>query len=473
MDLKQHCLLLCLLVGLGWLVVGNAPASAADTRPNIILIMADDMGYECVGANGGTSYQTPHLDKLAAGGLRFTHCYSQPICTPSRVQIMTGIYNQRNYIRFGLLDPKATTFAHLLKKAGYKTCIVGKWQLSGGLEAPNNFGFDEYCLWQLTRRPNRYPNPGLEINGKEVDFKEGQYGPDIVSDYLCDFIERHKDGPFLAYYPMMLPHWPFEPTPDSPDWDPTFRRDDKQEKGLGMRKHKHFADMVKYTDKVVGKIVNKLDELGIRENTIVLFTGDNGTFTGITSKMGDLKVQGGKGKTTDAGTRVPFVVNWKGTAPVGKVSNDLVDFSDFLPTLAEAAGVDVPAKLKIDGRSFLPQLKGERGNPREWTFCWYARNGGPTGKEFARDHRYKLYRNGAFYDIEQDVLEKSPLSLDQVSESIQARHAKLQAVLEEMMGTRRAKSVKPKKKPKAKPKPDKNKAEKNGGDKASTPGASQ
>ena len=132
-------------------VLLQAPLSAV--KPNIVFIMADDFGYECVGANGGTSYQTPVLDQMAKEGMRFEHCYSQPICTPSRVKLMTGISNMRNYGKFGFLDPKQTTFANLLKKEGYATCIVGKWQLQGGLEGPNKFGFDEYCLWQLNRRP--------------------------------------------------------------------------------------------------------------------------------------------------------------------------------------------------------------------------------------------------------------------------------------------------------------------------------
>jgi arylsulfatase A len=196
-------------------------ASAKPESPNILLIMADDMGYECVRANGGETYDTPRLDELAASGMRFEHCHSQPICTPSRVQIMTGIYNHRNYVRFGVLDPDAKTFGHLFQEAGYKTVISGKWQLDGGFEGPNKFGFDEYCLWQLTRRPPRFPNPGFEINGKEVNYTNGEYGPDIASDYLCEFFERNKDEKFFAYYPMIPPHFPFQPTPDSEEWDPT------------------------------------------------------------------------------------------------------------------------------------------------------------------------------------------------------------------------------------------------------------
>ena len=195
-------------------------AGAADS-PNVVLIMADDFGYECVGCNGGTSYKTPNLDRLAADGVRFENCHVQPLCTPTRVQLMTGIYNVRNYVHFGLLDPKQTTFGNLLQGAGYATAVAGKWQLGHSFDLPGHFGFDEHCLWQLTRRPPRYANPGLEINGKEVDYKTGQYGPDLVNDYAVDFIVRHKDKPFFLYYPMMLTHSPYQPTPDSPDWDPT------------------------------------------------------------------------------------------------------------------------------------------------------------------------------------------------------------------------------------------------------------
>ncbi|MEA3367427.1 MAG: sulfatase-like hydrolase/transferase, partial [Planctomycetota bacterium] len=370
--------------------VGRAGAAGRGGKPNIVLIMADDLGYETIGANGGTSYRTPVLDGLAERGVRFDHAYAQPLCTPSRVKIMTGIYNVRNYVKFGLLDPGETTFAHLLKRAGYATCVVGKWQLQGGFDGPGHFGFDEYCLWQLNRRPGRYPNPGLEVNGKQVNYTGGEYGPDVVSQYACDFIRRHKDRPLLLYYPMILTHCPFEPTPDSPDWDPR-NKGSKSYKGSA----KYFGDMVAYMDKIVGKILHTLDEVGAAENTLVLFTGDNGTDKPVVSAMGDRQVAGGKGKTTDAGTRVPLIVDWPAAAKGGRVCTDLVDFSDVLPTLCEAAGVPVPEKLAIDGRSFLPQVKGDKGNPREWTYCWYSRSGkSKQAKEFARNERYKLYRNG-------------------------------------------------------------------------------
>jgi arylsulfatase A len=357
--------------------------------------MADDLGYECIGANGGTSYKTPVLDKLAAEGIRFEHCYAQPLCTPSRVKIMTGIYNVRNYVRFGVLDGSQTTFANLLRKSGYTTCVAGKWQLLGGFEGPGHFGFDEYCLWQLNRRPGRYPNPGLEINGKQVNYSSGEYGPDVCTDYICDFMTRNKERPFLVYYPMILTHCPFEPTPDSPDWDP-------QSKGSPTYKGhaKYFGDMVAYMDKVIGRIVTRLQELELRDDTLILFTGDNGTDAPVVSMMGDRAVPAGKGSMSDNGTRVPLIANWPGTIPAGRVSGDLVDFSDFLPTLCAAADVPVPSELKIDGRSFLPQLQGEVGSPREWIYCWYARGGqAQKAKIFARNRRYKLFHDGRFLDL--------------------------------------------------------------------------
>lgn len=420
------------LLACAWFAPGEAATAAVPRRPNLILIMADDLGYECVGANGGTSYRTPVLDKLAAGGMRFEHCYSQPLCTPSRVQLMTGLYNQRNYIRFGLLDPKATTFAHLLKNAGYATCVVGKWQLGGGLDGPRHFGFDEYCLWQLTVRKSRYPNPVLEQNGKVIEYSKGEYGPDIGSDYLCDFIGRNKDRPFFAYYPMILTHWPFEPTPDSKDYDP-------KAKGVlkGQGNKKYFADMVAYADKLVGKIIAKLEALGLREDTLVLFTGDNGTAVGLTSRLGDREVPGGKGSTTDGGTHVPLIASWPKTIPPGRVCHDLVDFSDMLPTLLAAARVELPKDLALDGRSFLPQLLGKPGAPRPWIYCWYARNGGPTSVEFARNQRYKLYADGRFFDVPADPQEKSPLDVTRLDADARKAHELLQAALAQYKGTRR------------------------------------
>lgn len=402
----------------------------AERRPNIVLIMADDMGYECLAANGGETYETPRLDALAASGIRFEHCHSQPICTPSRVQIMTGIYNNRNYVKFGVLDPKAKTFGHLFQKAGYKTVIAGKWQLEGGFEGPNKFGFDEYCLWQLTRRPPRFPNPGFEINGKQVDFSNGEYGPDIASDYLCDFIERNKDEEFFAYYPMIPPHFPFQPTPDSEEWDPT----ESREYPKSEWRDEWFQDMVKYTDKVVGKLVDKLEELGLRENTLIIFTGDNGTYAGMESQFQGETWVGAKGKPSDGGTRVPLVVNWPGTTPEGQVSQSLVDFSDMMPTIAEVAGIEVPEKWGIDGLSFANEVKGESAAQRDYIYCWYERDG-RRGKasEHTRTQRFKLYGDGSYFDVVADFEEKKPIDVSTLEGNDLKTYEVLKAKLDEHM----------------------------------------
>lgn len=404
--------------------------SADDARPNIVLLMADDFGYECVGANGGTSYKTPVLDELAREGVRFEHCYAQPICTPTRVKLMTGIYNVRNYAEFGFLETSQITFANLLRQAGYETCVVGKWQLGKDASLPSRFGFDEHCLWQLLRRPSRYASPGMEVNGKQVDYPGG-YGPDVASDYACEFIERNKDKPFLLYYPMIITHCPFEPTPDSQDWDPQ-SQGSKTYKGDA----RYFGDMVAYMDKLVGRILRQLDASGVRDNTLVIFTGDNGTDTPVVSMMGDRRVAGAKGKMTDAGCRVPLIVQWKGRTPKGVVSHDLVDFSDFLPTLCEAASAEIPPSLTLDGRSFLPQLLGKQGLPRQWIYIWYARNGGPAGIEFTRNQRYKLYRTGEFYDVRNDYLEQAPLEEASLTIEQRAVRLELQAALHQYADAR-------------------------------------
>ncbi len=416
-----------LLVTVGVIALLADGSHAAGTRkPNLIVIMADDLGYETLGANGGTSYRTPVLDKLAATGARLSECYAQPLCTPTRAQLMTGQYNVRNYINFGTLNPKSVTFANLLKAAGYATAIAGKWQLGRDRDAPKRFGFDEAYLWQHTRRPPRYANPGLEINGVEKDYTNGEYGPDIISGYALDFITRKKDAPFFLYYPMTLTHDPYQPTPDSKSWDPTLQGETK---GKSPR---NFGDMVAYMDKLVGKLVAKLDTLGIRNDTLLLFLGDNGTGKGTVSKMGDHVVVGGKGSTTAAGMHVPCIASWPGRIAAGKVYADLVDTTDFLPTLLDTAGVKAPVALTLDGRSLLPLLRGEKGTSRDWIYSWYSPRQGTdlSVREFAFTARYKLYRSGQFFDLEKDRGETQPLEVASLSGDAAAVAKLLQGALE-------------------------------------------
>ncbi len=402
-------------------------------QPNIILIMADDLGYEGLSCYGSASYQTPFLDELARTGARFVHAYSQPLCTPSRVQIMTGRYNHRNYSVFGILDPQERTFGHMLKQAGYATCVVGKWQLytSDALREqdiwgtlPEDAGFDDYCLWHLKTRESRYADPIIEVKGQPSRVFTDQYGPDIFVDYMDGFMEKHRSEPFFVYFPMALTHSPFVPTPDSAGWQGDRHKSD----------NKYFADMIAHMDKLIGRIVQKVDALGLRENTLILFTTDNGTHRNITSRMNDgTEIKGGKGFPADAGTRVPLIANWTGTIPEGLVLDDLIDFSDFLPTLAEVSGARLP-DVTIDGRSFAPQLRGGKGNPREWIYCYYAGrevlNVPPT--QFARDKRWKLYDDGRLFDIDSDVLEQHQVPVGSSDAHAQVARKKLEAVLDSM-----------------------------------------
>jgi len=421
-----------LAVGMCSAVVLLSPAASLAAKPNVILIMADDFGYECVTANGGQSYRTPNLDRLAAAGVRFEHCHVQPLCTPTRVQLMTGRYNLRNYLQFGTLVRSQTTFAHLVKQAGYATGICGKWQLGHEKDSPQHFGFDEACLWQHTRRPPRYANPGLEYDGVEKDFNDGQYGPELVNDFALDFITRHKEQPFFLYYPMILTHAPFQPTPDSPDWDP---------KAVGEQVNqdvKHFADMTAWMDNMIGRVDARLGELGIRDNTLLMFLGDNGTGGGVTSRLRDADYRGGKGSTTRRGTHVPLIASWPGGIQAGRVCGDLISSVDFLPTICEAAGVSVPPDT--DGVSFLPQLWGEQGTPRQWLYCWYSprQRADLTVREFAADHHYKLYRDGRFFDLTVDPDETVPHQVAALAGEAAGAAKKLQAVLDQFQDARPA-----------------------------------
>ncbi|MFW5758995.1 MAG: sulfatase-like hydrolase/transferase [Bacteroidota bacterium] len=439
MQIKDYIMTGKTIIGLGLLMTisawNNPQGKKENTtniddqkKPNVILIMADDMGYECLGTYGSAEYQTPNLDKMAEEGVKFQHCYSQPLCTPSRVKIMTGKYNYRNYTHFGLLPTGEKTFGNMMKEAGYATCIAGKWQLNGhyhkdqisdwdDLSKPKKFGFDEHCLWQVTKNKGegkeRYGDPLIVQNEKELTGTEMKYGPDIFCNYIIDFVERKKDTNFFVYFPMVLVHSPFVPTPDSEEWADT---------SLWYKADTSFyADMMNYTDKIVGKINTRLEELGLAENTLVMFTGDNGTDRSIQSTMKDgTVIQGGKGQMNDYGTLVPFIAWWKGHSLKGEVNDELVDFADFLPTLADLANYDITNKYPNDGQSFLPLVTGKGDyQPKEHIFMHYDPKWGFGNQwkgQFVRDKKYKLYRNGNFYDVANDPLEQSPLDSASLNE---------------------------------------------------------
>jgi arylsulfatase A len=409
-------------------------------RPNVVLLLVDDLGYECLGANGGRTYRTPVVDRLAAEGMRFEQMFVQPNCTPTRVALMTGQVNARNYIHFGQLESTQRTFGHLFRDAGYTTAIVGKWQLGGSVadDTPRHFGFQEYCLYHIRGAPrdrrgaadggdyaSRYINPGLVINGEGRTWGNNAYAPDLCHAFALDWLGRQRDRPFFLYYPMMLTHAPFDPTPDSSDYPG---------KGGPVRtRQQHYADMIAYNDKLIGRLVARLEELQLRERTLIVFLGDNGTPGNFTTAMADGEVvQAGKGATIRAGMHVPLVVNWPGTVRPGGVCSDLVNVTDILPTICAAAGIQLPDGGAPDGISFLPQLHGERGRPREWIYSWFnplMRRDSET-VEMAFTREFKLYRTGEFHDWRTDPEETKPLRIAELSGEAAAAARLLQGVLD-------------------------------------------
>ena len=432
-------------------------------RPNIILIMSDDLGYEVIGANGGTSYATPRLDEMAQNGMRFENAHVMPLCTPTRLSLMTGKYNFRNYIGFGLMKPDEVTFGHLMSDADYNTCISGKWQLysynppdqmpemrSKG-QRIEDAGFDEFCVWHAhhtEEKGSRYKNPIIYENGEYRDDTEGKYGEDIFCDYIIDFLDRKKDedDPFFVYWPMAATHKPHEPTPDSPEWDdfdPPSNRTlgartwDALEEGSWSDDPRFYKDMVEYHDKVIGRLLDYLDEQGLSEDTLVIYVGDNGSPADVCSMVhAHNEICGGKGKTNDRGTHVPLICSMPGVVPAGAVNGDLVESTDFLPTIFEAAGLEFPDGYVVDGRSFYPQLTGETGDPREWMFFHFepmsARN--TAGKiRFVRDRDWTLYETGELYDLSIDLDEELPFHEALDTEVQAAARARLKPIFERMV----------------------------------------
>lgn len=373
-----------------------APASdrSADQRPNVILILADDFGVEGVNAYGG-EYHTPNIDRLAAEGIRFQNAHATPLCSPSRVRLMTGQDNRRNYDAFGYLAPGQRTFGNLMKDAGYATAMVGKWQLMGnGFDGrvgitPEAAGFDESYLWQLqalAAKGSRYWGPTRATAGKTKINEEG-FGPDFDSKYALDFIDRHKDKPFFLYYSMVLTHDPYVPTPASMTAEGSKER---------------FAGMVSYMDKLVGDLMDKLKKQGLDRNTIVVFTGDNGTGRQITTMRNGHAIRGGKGTPSVNGTHVPLIAWGPGLIPQGRTTEALFDFTDFLPTLGEVAGASDKVGT-VDGKSQWPVITGKVNSVRDSIFMQYAPAWVFEPTRFVFDARWKLYGDGKFVSVDPDA----------------------------------------------------------------------
>jgi len=387
-------------------------------KPNVILIMADDIGFEALGLNGAINHKTPVLDSLARNGINFTNAYSQPLCSPTRVKIMTGKPNYVNYEYFTYLNPSQKTFGNLFQENGYKTSIVGKWQLNGvqfdlennqNLDRPYDAGFDEYCLWWLTERGDRFANPNIFQNGKKIETTIDDYGPNIFSNFIVDYIERNKNTPFFVYYPMALVHDPFRPTPDSEDWN------DLSKRNIGNNP-KYFSEMVTYMDKVIGEISDALTKNNLDKNTILIFLGDNGTDTKVTTLNNGYQIQGSKGRTIKHASNVPLIINWNTKINDYRVSDALIDLTDFYATFEDILNVK---NYESYGKSLIPLLLDDSYLERDVLVTYYNPMWSTRGLDrgiFAQSKDYKLYKKGEFFKYSEDIYEKRPISTINLTE---------------------------------------------------------
>jgi arylsulfatase A-like enzyme len=387
MKLTLTLLTAVLLAPLAALQSADAPKSAA--KPNLVIIFTDDMGYADIGAYGCKDIPTPHLDRLAAEGTRFTSAYTvAPICVPSRMGLMSGKFPARFGVFNNVYTPEEcqlwmqqTTLADVLKASGYRTANVGKWHLSGNssghsgddlggflFKPPHERGFDEFVgitggmhtFWKGT---------GL------ARFKDGKYqrfdSPDYLTDFFgteaCEFIQRQKDGPFFLYLAFNAPHAPLH----SLDEDQA-----AIEAGYVSPDRRKYAAMVRAIDRNVGRVMGKLQELGLADNTLTVFTNDNGG-GGNNAAMHtrntaiNIPYRGHKFDVLEGGVRVPFIMRWPGQVPAGQTFDGIVSTVDVFPTFAKVANASVPGNL--DGVDLMPYLKGEKtGHPHE-TLCWQQR----------------------------------------------------------------------------------------------------
>ncbi len=402
-----------LLFLLLFVFIGHALPGQKTKKPNIIFILADDLGIGNISCYGSDQFKTPNIDKLASTGMRFTHGYTAPLCGPSRALILTGRQPFRtgttNQDRVGKLEPaKEICLPSVLKTAGYTSLMVGKW--SQFPLQPSDFGFDEYMRFQASGKYwNTQPaNKSYTKNGEIVPLLDGEYLPDLMHNQVVDFISKNKNKPFFAYYSMSHIHGEILPTPDSkPD-----------SKDL-------YTDNINYMDKLVGKLVKALDSLKMRQNTIIVFMGDNGTAAEGASRatVQGKKLSGKKGDMLECGSLVPWIVNWKGGGQSGKVIDDLVDATDWMPTFAALAGAKLPENVILDGKSFAPQLKGEKGTPREWIFMelgnqWYV-----------REEKWKLNRANELFDMRNAPFEEILVPADSQDEMAVSARQRLSSVL--------------------------------------------
>lgn len=384
---------------------------AADaTKPNVIFILADDLGIGNVGCYGSDRYKTPQIDKLAMDGTRFTHCYTAALCGPSRALIMSGRYAFRNGATnqdaCTNLDPQEIVLPRLFKAAGYSTACIGKWgQLPG---EPGDHGFDDWLRFNGSGvyrnveggKPERY-----RVNGGDRKLADGEYMPDLCHEQVVKFMRRHRDIPFFIYYSLSHVHGELLPTPDSAPGSTDL-----------------MADNIAYMDKLVGQLVAELDALKLREQTLVIFMGDNGTGKGQADRatIGGKLLSGTKGTMLECGGLVPMIACWPGKTPANRVCADLVDSTDFVATFAALTGSTLPAVKIFDGQSLAPQLLGQPSRPRAWIFNQLAR------RWYVRDAQWKLNEKGELYNMSD-----APFSEKLVTVPNDAR-TRLEAVLKQL-----------------------------------------
>ena len=419
----------------------TAADRASGRKPNIVLIMADDLGAETLGCYGNTVNSTPRLDQMAREGARFENAFATPVCSPTRAMILTGLHPNRTGIlerldspldaeRNNRLPTHLPTFARVFRAAGYVTAIAGKWHL-GDFQAypdqPASHGFDEHCLWVQYwdgERRSRYYGPHNWEDGAYRVLGEETFGPDYYSDFLIDFIERNQDRPFLVYYPMNLIHGPLVEPPGLKDLAESKYPDDL---GPNERRAGH---MITYMDAIVGKFLDKIEELDLDKDTLVMFTGDNGTAGNLESRLGPFKLKGGKRTMNEAGTRVPLIARWPGTIPSG-TRDGFFSLLDVMPTLSALARI--PMEQPVDGMDLSHSVLGKPGKDREYFSMAFEGD-----VYFIRDKRFRLHADGRLYDVpvSGDETRYSMDSLTGESSHADARE-RLQARLESYMGIRK------------------------------------
>ena len=408
------------------LLGGPALATAANPprpeTPNVVIVFTDDQGYADVGVYGAVGYTTPHLDRLAAEGIRFTDFYAaQAVCTASRAALLTGCYPNRIGM-LGALGPRSnigisdgeTTLAEMLRGAGYATAIYGKWHL--GFQdrfLPTRHGFDEFYgipysndMWPLhPERPDAFPDLPLfenqQVVNPAVTPEDQERFTTEFTERAVDFIRRHADQPFFVYLAHPMPHVPLYVSD-------RFRG--ASEQGL-------YGDVIMEIDWSVGEILRTLAELELEERTLVVFTSDNGPWLSYGNHAGSAgPLREGKGTSWDGGHRVPFLARWPGQIPAGAVCREPAMTIDLLPTIAGLADADLPAH-PIDGRDIWPLLAGdpEARSPQEAYFFYWSRElqavrAGPWKLHFPHSYRY-LVEDGADGQPGRYAQRKTPLAL--------------------------------------------------------------